>query len=289
MYDRVAGKLRVESELRVAITEERLRAFFQPVVDLGSGRISGMEALARWPADAAAIPPSEFIPVAEETGLIAPLGRHMMRAGCAQLASWRRRGLLPDDATMSVNVSPRQFGETDLVRDVTDALRRSGLPGSALRLEITESASLEAPERMRQTLAELRQMNVRIALDDFGTGYSSLTFLHDFPGETVKIDRSFISLMHERVDHEETVRAIIALAHNLNLEVVAEGVDAAAQLRMLHAMGCEYAQGFLFARPEDAEGAEKTIAGWDPAKASVTGDQAGPAEHDAYTRWALRR
>ncbi|HVS29078.1 MAG TPA: GGDEF domain-containing phosphodiesterase, partial [Solirubrobacteraceae bacterium] len=263
MHGRVVSHLSVETELRSAIEEERLRVFYQPIVDLGSGRLSGFEALARWPADKPPIPPDEFIPVAEDSGLIRPLGRLVLNKACAQLSEWRDRGLVDAGVTISVNVSGSQLGGPHLISDVTSALQRSRLPAQALRLELTESTIMHDPERMPAAIHELERIGVGAYIDDFGTGYSSLTFLHHFPGDTLKIDRSFIGTMHEDASSEEIVRAIIALAHSLNLHAIAEGVDDRRQLKLLHALGCEYAQGYLFGRPQEPGAIEALIAGWD--------------------------
>jgi diguanylate cyclase (GGDEF)-like protein len=264
MHSRVVSQLELENELRQAIEERRLRVFYQPIVDLGTGRLSGFEALARWPEAAPLVEPSEFIPIAEDTGLIASLGRLVLNEACASLVRWRELGLVDPGVTMSVNVSGRQFGEPGLIPDVTAALEHANLPAAALRLEITESSMMYEPERMRAALDDLERLGVRAQIDDFGTGFSSLTFLHHFPGDMLKIDRSFIGSMHSNEGSEAIVRAVIALAHSLDLHVIAEGVDRPAQLENLRALGCEYGQGFLLSRPLDALGTERLIGAWNP-------------------------
>ncbi len=188
----------------------------------------------------------------------------MLREACSQLSEWRADGLVGDDVTMSVNVSGRQLGETGLLEDVAVALRESGLPARALRLEITEGTIMRDPERMPAALDELEELGVGAHLDDFGTGYSSLTFLRHFAGNTLKIDRSFIASIDADDGSAEIVRTIIGLARNLDLAVIAEGVETEEQLRKLYQLDGRYAQGFLFAEPRDATGAESLLAAWEP-------------------------
>ena len=265
MHKRVVTRLRLETELREAIEAERLRVFYQPIVDLESGRLTGFEALTRWPDEAASVSPAEFIPVAEESGLIRPLGSLVMRTACTQLAEWIEKGVLDDGVTVSVNVSGRQLVEPEISADVDEALRGSGLAAEALRLEITESSILHDPARIPALLDRLERRGVRAQIDDFGTGYSSLSFLRRFPGDALKIDRSFVKSILQEDGSEEIVRAIIGLAHSLNLGSIAEGVEDRDQLRLLRALGCERAQGYLFARPLPADQAERLIEGWDPS------------------------
>ncbi|HEV2059616.1 MAG TPA: EAL domain-containing protein [Solirubrobacteraceae bacterium] len=264
MHSHVLGQIELETELRAVIEEGRLRVFYQPVVNLLSGALEGFEALARWPAEAEPIPPGRFIAVAEDTGLIADLGQLVLEQVCARLSDWRRRGIVGEDVTMSVNVSARQLSHPQrLVADIKAALSRSDLPPTCLRLEITESTVISRPERARVALEELSRLGVRAEIDDFGTGYASLTVLQFFAGDTLKIDRSFIGTMHEDESHDAIVRGIVALAHNLDMHVVAEGIEHPAQLALLRSIGCEYGQGYLFARPADAGDLEPTLVAWD--------------------------
>jgi diguanylate cyclase (GGDEF)-like protein/PAS domain S-box-containing protein len=249
MLSQLVHQLEIETDMRAGIEERRMRVFYQPIIELRSRRVCGFEALARWPEGEPPIPPDEFIAVAEDSGLIQPLGRLVLDEACAQLSEWRERGAVDDDVTMSVNFSGRQLGDERLIADVRRALEQSGLPPDALRVELTESTIVKDPDRMEAALAELERLGVRAHIDDFGTGYSSLTFLHHFPGDTLKIDRSFIASMHEDSSHEAIVRGIITLAHSLGFRVVAEGIDHLAQLEMLRLLGCEYGQGFLFSEP----------------------------------------
>ncbi|MCW3000521.1 MAG: hypothetical protein JWN65_4070 [Solirubrobacterales bacterium] len=266
LHEEVTTRLHVEFALRTAIEEERLRVFYQPVIDLQSGAVTGFEALARWPEHLPPVTPDVFIPVAEETGLIDGLGRLVLFTACARLSEWRTQGVVGEDVSMSVNVSGSQLSDPAvLIADVGAALRHSGLPPQALRLEITEGTIIREPERVHATLDALERIGVRAHIDDFGTGYSSLSFLHHFPGETLKIDRSFICSMHADEGHFEIVRAIISLAHSLALKTVAEGIDDAEQLALLRGLGCEHGQGFLFAKPLEPWNVPAFVAGWDPA------------------------
>jgi EAL domain-containing protein (putative c-di-GMP-specific phosphodiesterase class I) len=253
------SRISLETELRQAIEEQRLRTFFQPIVDLRTGAIIGMEALARWPEGDVEIPPADFIPIAEEAGLIGALGRLVLRTACRTLADWRRRGVVAPDAIVSVNVSGRQLTEDGLIDDLRAALEDAGLPGANVVLEITESTLIESPERMRPTLLRLLELGCQIGLDDFGTGYSSLTLLHHFPGNTLKIDRSFVATMTEREESAVIIRSIVTLAHNLGLRVIAEGIDDIAQIERLRDLGCECGQGFYFARPLPQNEAERLL------------------------------
>jgi diguanylate cyclase (GGDEF)-like protein/PAS domain S-box-containing protein len=261
MHKRVLSRISLETELRRAIDDHTLRTFFQPIVDLQTEQVVGLEALARWPEGPTSIPPSDFIPIAEEAGLIGDLGRLVLRDACRTLADWRARGVVGPDLTVSVNVSGRQLMDVGLVDDLRQALADAELPGANLVLEITESTLIEDPERMRATLQGLLELGVGIELDDFGTGYSSLTLLHHFPGDKLKIDRSFVATLTEREDSGFIIRSIVWLAHNLGLRVIAEGIDDPAQIGTLRALGCEYGQGYYFARPLAPADAEALLSG----------------------------
>ncbi|WP_372788795.1 EAL domain-containing protein [Paraconexibacter sp.] len=269
LHHYVTGRLDLEVQLRAILEERRLDVAYQPVMDLATGRLSGFEALARWPEDQAGnrpVTPDQFIPVAEESGLIAPLGRLVMETACTQLSRWRAAGLVDDHVTVSVNVSGVQFDEPGrLMDDVVSVLEQTGLPPAVLRLELTESTLSSDPDGLDATLKEFARLGVRSHIDDFGTGYSSLARLHEFAGDTVKIDRSFVSSMHTDDGHCEVVRAIVALAHNLGLRTVAEGIDDPRQLEMLQVLGCEHGQGFLLARPLPAQEVEGLLPVWGAA------------------------
>jgi diguanylate cyclase (GGDEF)-like protein/PAS domain S-box-containing protein len=260
MHQRVVNRVSLEARLRQAIEQHELRTFFQPIIDLRTGDLHGLEALARWPAGAGDVSPADFIPVAEEAGLIGALGTLILGNACQTLGDWRRRGLVGPAVTVSVNVSIRQITDASLVDHVRAALADAGLPPSNLVLEITESTLIENPALVSAVLGQLLELGVTVQLDDFGTGYSSLTVLHDFPGDSLKIDRSFVATMIDRPQSHAIIRSIVGLAHNLGLRVIAEGIERPDQLRALTALDCEYGQGYHFARPLPADEIEALIA-----------------------------
>lgn len=252
--------LHVENNLRRALTDnsDEIVAFYQPVIDLDTGRIAGFEALVRWfDGDGKMMSPGDFIPLAEETGLIVPLGLRVLEQSCLQLKRWSEKS--PHELFMSVNVSGRQLDQPSVFDDFRSVVERTGVDPSRLKLEITESVVMDNPDQTEQLLHRLRGLKLNISVDDFGTGYSSLAYLHKFPIDTLKIDRSFISSMQEKQDNKEIVRVILALANSLSLEVVAEGVETQEELRVLRELGCGYAQGYLMARPLPAAEAEALL------------------------------
>jgi diguanylate cyclase (GGDEF)-like protein/PAS domain S-box-containing protein len=256
MHEQVMRRLDIETELRRVIEERRLEVVYQPIVQATTGRVAGFEALCRWPDGSGGfVEPSDFVPIAEETGLIVPLGQWVLWAACAQLAEWRGR---PSGAglTMSVNVSHRQLAEPAFADVLAEALEATALDGRALRLEVKEHDLSREPEAVVQALERvLERHGVRSHIDDFGTGASSLRLLHGFPGDAVKIHRALVIGMGREAGAFEIVKALVGLAHNLGLEVIAEGVETAAQLDHLKLMGCEFAQGFHVSaplRPEEA-------------------------------------
>jgi diguanylate cyclase (GGDEF)-like protein/PAS domain S-box-containing protein len=264
LHVQVTRHLQLETALRSAIDGGCMRVFYQPIVDLTSGRLNGFEALARWPEDLPPIGPDEFIPVAEETGLIGALGRLVLTTACTDLGRWRAEGLVAEDVTMNVNIAGKQFNEPDdLIADVRAALNLGDIPAEALRLEITEGTLITDPRRLRETLQALSDLGVRAHIDDFGTGYSSMTVLQHFSGDALKIDRSFISSMHHEEGHLEIVRATVSLAHNLGLRTIAEGIDHPAQLQRLRHLGCEDGQGFLFSQAVAPTKVTDLVASWD--------------------------
>jgi diguanylate cyclase (GGDEF)-like protein/PAS domain S-box-containing protein len=253
MHRRVADRLEMESRLRQAIERRELRVFFQPIVELATGRITGFEALARWPAGGEEVPPSEFIPIAEDSGLIGGLGALVLDTALGALRSWRDAGIVDRDVVVSVNVSPRQLAVPTIVDEVRQALRSHGLPATALRLELTESTLMDDPEHAQFALGQLRALGADVYLDDFGTGYSSLTLLDRFPGEALKLSGGFVATMSRRKESWMIARSIVALGHDLGLHVIAEGIEETAQLDQLSKLGCELGQGYLFARPTAGE------------------------------------
>jgi EAL domain-containing protein (putative c-di-GMP-specific phosphodiesterase class I) len=225
---------------------------FQPQFDLTDGRIVGAEALLRWNLpEFGMIPPVKFIPLAEETGLIVPIGRLVLMRACMAAKKWKESGF--SNFRVAVNLSPRQFNQSELVIDIINILKDTGLPPENLELEITESMVMANPEGATAILRELRAVGVHLAIDDFGTGYSSLGYLKSFPVHTLKIDSSFIKDIPADPDDVAITQAIIAMGHSLRLEVVAEGVESAEQLDFLRNNGCDFMQGFLVGMPMPAE------------------------------------
>jgi len=243
MDARAQSRRKIELDLRDAIQNEVLKPHYQPLIDLSSGRITCFEALVRWPhPERGMISPGEFIPVAEETGLINSLGVLMLRRACMDAAVW------PDDVRVAVNLSPAQFRTSNLLSIVMEELKQSGLPPKRLELEITETLLLEKSEQVRASLHALRALGVRISMDDFGTGYSSLSYLRSFPFDKIKIDQSFVRGLDANRDAQAIIRSIASLGLGLGVVVTAEGVETEAELSCLRAEGCHEGQGFLFSR-----------------------------------------
>jgi len=246
----------VEADLRLALQRNELEVFYQPQIRLADGALAGFEALVRWRQPGRGLrPPSDFLDVAATTGLIVPMGRFVLREACRQVRRWQpRRGSSPPLA-VAVNLSATELLQPDLVDAVRSALAESGLPPDALELEITETAVLEASEETRGVLRRLKELGVVLAIDDFGVGYSYLSHLRDFPIDRVKIDRSFIAGLGAAGEDRTIIEAVVRLAHELGLGVVAEGVETKAQAALLSAMGCDVAQGFHYAPPLNARAA----------------------------------
>jgi diguanylate cyclase (GGDEF)-like protein len=237
------GRLALEEDLRQALERGQLELHYQPKVDISTGRVRSAEALIRWcHPKRGSVPPDVFIPLAEETGLILPIGEWVLRTACWQLRAWLNEGMSP--IRVAVNVSPRQFQQADLVAVVASALENARLEPGFLELELTESSVMHDPEQSASVLERLSAMGVHISIDDFGTGYSSLSYLRRFPLDKLKIDRSFVRDLMSDKDDVAIVRAIISLAHSLRLKVVAEGVESSEQLAFLREMGCDQYQGF---------------------------------------------
>ncbi len=301
MQDDRAKRLQLETELRRAIEREEFVVFYQPFVCLSSGKIAGFEALVRWKhPQRGMVFPGEFIPVAEETALIVPLGAFVMREACRQLRQWQEQfsgtarsegiegaqeisssepsstgainrvsnsaagdsvgGDSPAALIISVNLSGKQFSHAGLIAEVEHTLQQTGLDARCLKLEITESVVMDNIDSALAMLSQLKALNVQLGIDDFGTGYSSLSYLHRFPTNTLKVDRSFVSRLGKGSEYVEIVRAIVTLAHNLGMDVIAEGVETSQQVAVLRELGCECAQGYFFAKPVPAEAAEALLA-----------------------------
>lgn len=253
MHDSAVKLLQLETDLRKALEKDEFYVFYQPIIEISTGKVKGFEALIRWQhPERGLVPPADFIPVAEETGLIVPIGWRMLYESCRQLREWQLENPDLGASMISVNLSSRQFLQPNLVEQIKTALAGTGLSPTNLTLEITESVLMENAEIITTNLLQLRAMGIRLALDDFGTGYSSLSYLHRFPVDSLKIDRSFVSRINSQGENTELVRTIITMAHNLGIEVTAEGVETLDQLRHLRALGCEAAQGYLIARPAPA-------------------------------------
>lgn len=250
MKEGVIKRLNLENELRHAIENRELFLHYQPIVALSTSQLVGFEALVRWNHQSlGTISPAEFIPIAEDAGLIVPVGKQILKMACQQMADWIKVDRRFEKLQVSVNLSNRQLCDKNLVSEVLTELGTSGLRPKNLKIEVTESSIMKNPELGAKALAELREAGVKVAIDDFGTGYSSLAYIHQLAPDVVKIDRSFIDKIVTSSDKQTIVTAIIALAEGLNLDVVAEGVETEQQRLMLASMGCSFAQGFLFSPP----------------------------------------
>jgi EAL domain-containing protein (putative c-di-GMP-specific phosphodiesterase class I) len=248
MNERAQENLELEANLRRALAREEFVLHFQAKVSLDSGQISGFEALIRWQCSPdTLVAPSKFIPVLEQTGLIVPVGEWVLRAACRQIRTWRDEGIAP--LPIAINLSATQFKRQDVCATVKTVLAEFGTDPRLLEIEITESTAMENAEHMVATLRDLRALGVRISIDDFGTGYSSLSYLKRFPVDSIKIDRSFIGQITDHADDAAIAKAIITMAHSLQLKVIAEGVETAAQLAFLVSNACDQVQGYYFSHP----------------------------------------
>ena len=264
MHQRVLSSMRLETDLRRALERGEIVPFYQPIVDLATGTILGFEALARWRHPTQGIiAPDSFIPLAEETGLVGIIGEQMLAQACLQTREWQRAHPRPAPLGVSVNVSTLQLSQRALVTEVEKVLGATGLDPSTLSLEITESALMQNLKAGAGVIERLHDMSIGLHLDDFGTGYSSLAYLHTFPVDTLKVDRSFVSRVDGGPEQAAIAKTIVALAHNLGMDVVAEGVETVAQADVLREMNCRLAQGFLFGRPLPADEAGKLLAASD--------------------------
>jgi predicted signal transduction protein with EAL and GGDEF domain len=249
MNNQVIERLELETDLRKAIENNEISIDYQPLVDLRSGKLQGAEALARWiHPKRGAISPSQFIPIAEETGLITSIGYWVMESACRQAVEWQKQYGF-DDLVMSVNLSGRQLQSADVVRRITQILGRTGLSAKSLKIEITESVLIANREDVIAKMQQIHELGIKLALDDFGTGYSSLSTLRVFPVDTLKIDRAFVSQLGEEEEANAVVRAIIALSKSMKMDVIGEGVETERQMSVLRTLGCQTGQGFLFAQP----------------------------------------
>ncbi|MGH7244082.1 MAG: putative bifunctional diguanylate cyclase/phosphodiesterase [Phycisphaerales bacterium] len=260
MHEEMVKRLSLENELRGVAKRDELVVHYQPVVSLASGTLSGFEALVRWNHPTRGLlNPGEFITCAEETGIISSIGLWVLERACAQLRSWNERFPHLPDLVMSVNVSAKQLTSTHFFEQVTSIVAATGIKPTSLALEVTETTVIKDPEFTTALISRLRDFGVRIYMDDFGTGYSSLSLLHELPLTAIKMDRSFMKSMSERRDYAAVVHAIVTLADNLGISIIAEGVELLEQATLLQAMDCQYAQGYLFGRPADAKAAESFL------------------------------
>jgi PAS domain S-box-containing protein len=271
MHANAVKRLQLETDLRKAFDQAEFRVYYQPIVWLQTGRIAGFEALTRWQRPEGILAPMEFIAVAEETGLIIPMNRQLLREACQHLRSWQSEFPSSPPLTMSVNLSSREFAQPDLASEIGRVLDQTGVDPGCLQLEIIETIAMGDAEKSGHVLAHLKALGVRLSIDDFGTGYSSLSRLRRIPVDTLKIDRAFISNMDRDPESREIVRIIIMLAHNLGLKAVAEGTETEGQVNLLKQLNCEMAQGYFFSRPADDQAMLKLLVSNHSARAASVG------------------
>lgn len=260
MYTQALDRLQLENDLRQALDDQQLQVFYQPIVNIQIGKLSGFEALGRWPhPQRGFIPPTEFIPIAEETGLIIPLGEWILQSACQQMATWLQTYPSAVNYTISVNMSIKQLKDPNLLKKVDRALEQSGLNRHQLSLELTESILMENVIELKVILNQLKERGIQLSIDDFGTGYSSLSYLHLFPFNTIKIDQSFITRIGAQGENQEIIETIINLASQLNMDAISEGVESKQQLNYLKKLLCQKAQGHYFSQPLSSDAAEVFI------------------------------
>lgn len=253
--------LHMESQLRLALERNEFVVYYQPKIGLHTGKVTGAEALLRWHhPQMGVISPADFIPLAEDTGLIVSIGEWVLRSVCAQNLEWNR--MLPAPVRVAVNLSARQFMEPDLLEQLDRALKDSGIKSEEVELEITESVAMSSVEESIATMGAMRMRGLNLSIDDFGTGYSSLSYLKRFPIDCLKIDKSFVSNIETDINDAAIVSSIVALAKAMDLRVVAEGIENTNQLKYLQQIGCDEAQGFLLARPMPAENFAEFVTQW---------------------------
>lgn len=260
MYLEAVNRLQLDNDLRRAIERKEFELRYQPIVELNTKKITGFEALIRWEhPEKGWISPNNFIPVAEETGLIIPLSNWILNQGCQQLCKWQKLSNNYQDLIISINLSVKQFSQNNLVEKIMDTVQNLGMNHHCLKLEITESCLVKNTEEICLILNQLKALGMKLSMDDFGTGYSSLSYLHRFPFDTLKIDRSFIKDMTQSTDKLRLTQTIIHLANDFGMEVIAEGIETEKQWKKLQQLGCPYGQGYYFAKPLTAQEVEKVI------------------------------
>jgi diguanylate cyclase (GGDEF)-like protein/PAS domain S-box-containing protein len=257
MRSTAIARLKLEAELRQAFDQREFRVYYQPIVCLKTGKLTGFEALVRWQRASGLALPIDFLSLAESIDLIIPLERWVLMETCCQAARWQQQSDIP--LSVNVNICPQHYSSPDLVKVLKEVLQSSGMDARSLRLEITESTLMESTETISETLAEIENMNIQVHMDDFGTGYSSLSYLHRFPIYTLKIDRSFVAKLGLSEETWKIVQAIVNLARNLGMEVIAEGIENLMQMRMLQSLGCEFGQGYYFAKPMDPRSVDSLL------------------------------
>ena len=262
MRSEAVERFRLEAELRQAIDNREFMLYYQPIVSLVTGKLSGFEALVRWQHPKRGfVSPGAFIPAAEESGLIIPMGSWILEEACAQMSQWHHQFAHAQDLMVSVNLSTKQFNQKNLTLEVDNILKKTGLDSQSLKLELTESAAMEDVNGTIDQLTKLKALNLKLSLDDFGTGYSSLSYLHQLPTDTLKVDQSFVGRMEEQPGEDgEIVKTIISLGHQLGMDVIAEGIETAEQLAGLRRLNCNYGQGYFFAKPLPKDEAEALVA-----------------------------
>ena len=254
MHRAALALLQIETDLRRAISQQEFSLHYQPIVALDSGKIAGLEALIRWNhPDLGFIPPSSFIPVAEETGLIGEIGSWVLKEACDQIRTWQKQGVIDSSFSVSVNLSARQFAQINLMQQITQILVDTDLSPHCLKLEVTESAIMDNPRSAADILSKLRQQHIQLSMDDFGTGYSSLSYLQSFPMDYLKIDRSFVMCLDGTEAQLGLVPIIVKIAQTMNMQVVAEGIETPEQLAQLRSLNCDFGQGYFFSKPLTAE------------------------------------
>ena len=261
MHIRAVTRLQLETDLRFAIERNEFELYYQPIVGLENSSLVGFEALVRWNhPQRGLVPPNEFIPISESTGLIIPMTVQILHSACQQIVEWQERNPNGTPLSVAVNLSGKHFGHPALVEQIKTVIAETGIDPTNLKLELTEGAVMENAETAILMLQQIKETGVQISIDDFGTGYSSLSYLHRFPIDLLKVDRSFVSAMEENSENGEIVRTVIALAKALNLKVVAEGIESVHQFHQLRILGCEYGQGYLFSKPLPVADIERLLA-----------------------------
>jgi diguanylate cyclase (GGDEF)-like protein len=254
MHAAALERLQLETDLRRGLEQQELVVHYQPIINLNTGKIAGFEALVRWShPERGLVPPGLFIPIAEETGLITPIGYWVLSESCRQLRTWQKQNLVNPSVFVSVNLSVKQFSQPNLLEQIDEVLEQSQLPPNCLKLEITESAIMDNEKDVALILKELRKRHILISIDDFGTGYSSLSYLHSFPVDSLKVDKSFVQRLNQEPENVGLIPVIISLAKTMNMSVIAEGIELPEQLMILKELSCGFGQGYFFSKPVPPE------------------------------------